>query len=236
MAKLRDGSEVRDRRLARMRKFDARSRDYPIRELIRAEKPRNRAWTCPKYLNQGEEGACVGFSITHGLLSTPAPSTRLGSSFATKKIYWAAQEADEWPGGSYPGAEPKYDGTAIIEGIKVAQRLGYFDEYRWAFGLDDLIMAVAYKGPAILGLSWYEGMDDAHSCGYLHVTGEVGGDHAILCKAVNVDERYFVLHNSWGPSWGRGGDARVAWEDMERLLHEQGEAVVPLHRHRKTTR
>lgn len=133
-------------------------------------------------------------------------------------------------GNSYPGAKPRYEGTAVLAGMKILQQLGYIKEYRWAFGLDDLVMAVGYKGPVVLGLNWYESMFEPHACGYLHVSGDVAGGHVILCKAVNVPERYFVLHNSWGSEWGRGGDARISWEEMDRLLHEDGEAVVPVGR------
>lgn len=70
-------------------------------------------------------------------------------------------------------------------------------------------------------------MAEAHGCGYVHVLGERTGGHAILCKGVNVKQRYFVLHDSWGRRWGHGGDARISWDEMERLLHEEGEAVIP---------
>jgi len=169
----------------------------------------------------------VGFSVTHELLARPSVVSGLGTKFAVEKIYWEAQRLDEWAGGSYPGAKPKYEGTSVLCGIKAAKALGYILEYRWAFGLKDLVMAVGHLGPAVLGLSWYEEMFDVKPCGHLHVGGDIAGGHAILCKGVNVEGRYFVLHNSWGPSWGRNGDARISWEEMERLLDESGEAVVP---------
>jgi hypothetical protein len=228
LVKLRDGSEVADKRLARLVHFDKRSRKFPIRKTIAAKKPRSYSWSCGKHLNQGSEGACVGFSCTHELVARPSVVKSVTEKFAREQVYWEAQKIDPWEGGSYPGAKPRYEGTAVLAGVKILQQLGYIKEYRWAFGLDDLVMAVGYKGPAILGLNWYESMFEPHTCGYLHVSGEVAGGHAILCKAVNVPERYFVLHNSWGPAWGRDGDARISWDEMDRLLHEEGEAVVPL--------
>lgn len=108
--------------------------------------------------------------------------------------------------------------------------MGYIAEYRWAFGLEDLVLAVGTVGPAVLGINWYEGMYDVHPCGFLHVTGEIAGGHAILCKGVNIKERYFLMHNSWGTGWGLGGNGKISWDEMERLLHEQGEAVIPMTR------
>lgn len=233
MPKLRDGSKVADARLARIVQFDERSRNYPIRRTITAKKPRSYTWSCDKHLDQGSEGACVGFSLTHELIARPAVVSGVASKFAREKVYWEAQKIDPWSGGAYPGAKPQYEGTSVLAGVKVVQSLGYFKEYRWAFGIDDLILAVGYKGPAVLGLAWYESMFEPHSCGYLHVFGDVAGGHAILCKAVNVKEQYFVLHNSWGPSWGVGGDARISFDEMARLLDEDGEAVIPLGRVRK---
>lgn len=232
MVKLRDGSEVADARLARLVQFDERSRQFPIRATVGTKKPRSYTWRCHQYLDQGQEGACVGFSMTHELVARPAEVSGLDAKFAREKVYWEAQKIDEWAGGAYPGASPFYEGTSVLAGVKVLKKLGYIDEYRWAFGLDDLVMAVGYAGPAVLGIPWYEGMFDMWSCGNVHVHGQVAGGHAILCKGVDVKEQTFTLHNSWGPVWGRGGDAKIAWSDMDRLLHEQGEAVIPMGRHR----
>lgn len=129
--------------------------------------------------------------------------------------------------GATRGPSPSTRARACAQ---VLQKLGYITEYRWAFGLDDLILAVGYAGPAVLGLNWYEGMFDVSPCGHVHVSGELSGGHAILCNGVNVKEGYFNLHNSWGKSWGRGGDARITFEEMDKLLRENGEAVVPMFR------
>ncbi len=231
--KLRDGTTTEDRRLARLKLFDERSRKYPIRALLKGQKPRSYTWPCPKWLDQGSEGACVGFSLAHELIAKPAMVKGVTPKFALEKLYWEAQRIDPWPGGSYPGASPKYDGTAVLAGVKVAQKLGFIEEYRWAFGLDDLVLAVGRTGPAVLGIPWYEGMFDVHSCGYLHVTGKVVGGHAILCNGVDVKHKTFTLHNSWGPKWGVKGDAKISWDEMERLLHEEGEAVIPVRRGKK---
>ncbi len=231
MVPLRDGSKVKDARLARLVHFDKRSRKYPIRAAVGAKKPRSFTWSCDKWLDQGAEGACVGFSMTHELVARPAPVTKgMTSTFAREKVYWEAQKLDPWAGGSYPGAKPQYEGTSVLAGAQVLQKLGYITEYRWAFGLDDLILAVGYAGPAVLGLNWYEGMFDVSPCGHVHVSGELSGGHAILCNGVNVKEGYFNLHNSWGKSWGHGGDARITFEEMDKLLRENGEAVVPMFR------
>lgn len=230
--RLRDGSKTSDRRLARLVQFDERSRGYPVRNLVTKKTPRSYLWACDQHLDQGQEGACVGASMAHELIARPCAITGLNMKFAREKIYWEAQKIDEYKGGEFPGAKPQSDGTSVLAGVKVLQRLGYISEYRWAFGLSDLVLAVGYMGPAILGLNWYEGMFDTFPCGHIHVHGKLSGGHAILCKGVDVRTRSFILHNSWGKGWGRGGDALVTWEEMDRLLRENGEAVVPVLRRR----
>lgn len=131
-------------------------------------------------------------------------------------------------GNSYPGASPFYEGTSVLAGMKVLQRMGYVEEYRWAFGLDDLVLAVGHTGPAVIGIPWFTDMFDVRSCGHIHVGGQVAGGHAILVKGVSVKHKTFTLHNSWGASWGNGGDCKVSWDEMEYLLHQQGEACIPV--------
>lgn len=228
--KIRNNVEVKDLRLARITQFDEKSRSYPVRAAVESKEPRSYTWACSKNLDQGQEGACVGFAVAHELIANPVQVKGITEKFAIEKIYWEAQKNDPWEGGSYPGATPQYEGTSVLEGVKAAQKLGYIEEYRWAFGLEDLILAVGYVGPAILGLNWYDGMFDSHNCGYIHKYGELAGGHAILCRGVNIKEKYFILHNSWGPDWGYKGCTRVSWDDMEALLHEEGEAVIPMKR------
>lgn len=63
---LRDGSTVEDPRLDRLVQFDERSRGYGIVPLLEAQdktQPRSYTWGCDiRTLDQGREGACVGFA------------------------------------------------------------------------------------------------------------------------------------------------------------------------------
>jgi hypothetical protein len=140
-------------------------------------------------------------------------------------IYHEAQKIDPWPGGDYPGAFPQYEGSSVLAGVQVAQRLGWCSGYNWAFGLNDLILGVGYRGPAILGINWYEGMSTPDSAGFIHVTGKKLGGHCIVDNSVNVKKERFTLHNSWGAGWGINGECYISFADMDRLLREDGEAV-----------
>lgn len=231
MPKLRDGSQTNDVRLDRIIHFDERSRGFAVRPMVEQKEPRSYTWRCRTYLDQGQEGACVGFGISHELAARPAEVVGVTNQFAREKIYWEAQKIDEWEGGAYPGAEPVYEGTSVLAGVKVAQQMGFFDAYYWAFGLNDVILGVGYGGPAVLGLPWLEGMFNVDSQGYIHATGAVAGGHCLLCRGVDVSENFFLLRNSWGKTWGVNGDCKISFDDFQKVLKDGGEAVFFKGRH-----
>lgn len=228
---LKDGTSSFDRRLDRIPAFDQRSLNFPVGAALNEEQqtPISHMWTAPPdtpVLNQQAEGACVGFGITHELLYYPVAVRGLDASFAREKIYWVAQREDPWPGGSYPEASPRYEGTSVLYGIKAAADLGYYKEYRWATSEKDMALGVGYIGPAIIGIDWYEGMFAPDSKGFIHPTGEKVGGHCTLIVGINVRDGYYTLHNSWGPSWGVHGNAKIRREDMAKLIGDNGEVCI----------
>lgn len=210
-------------KFGRLVQFDERSRGYPIRSILRGEprKPRSYTWRCTEYLDQKAEGACVGFSIAHELIARPAEVTGI-TAVQARAIYKRAQKLDQWPG-------ENYEGTSVLAGMKAMQELhpGKVGEYRWAFGLSDVLRTVSYYGPVVLGIPWYEGMTSPTADGVIRATGQVLGGHAILCNGVSVKTNMVRLHNSWGVDWGKGGDCFLSFKDLEKLLYEDGEACVP---------
>ncbi len=225
---LKDGTMVGDPRLGRLPDPDPADRDFPVRALFRTgSEPVDSLWTCNDDLvmDQGVQGACVGFSITHELRFNPVPLLQLDADFARESIYWPAQRADGFPGGAYPGAKPHYDGTSVRAGIKIAVSLGFYGEYRWAFTEPEVALALSLA-PVVLGLNWYEGMMKPNRSGYIKPTGAMIGGHAILCIGINTRYRYYTLFNSWGPDWGRRGTCKISRAHMARLLAENGEACM----------
>jgi hypothetical protein len=230
MPLLRDGSTASDPRLDRIPYFDPASRNYSVAETFTpGQQPVSVLWTLPPgsdILDQGQEGSCVGFGTTNELRYSPVPIPDLDAKFARQQIYWPAQRSDNMPGGSYPGATPAYEGTNVICGVKVAQKLGFYGSYHWAFSEADLATSLAI-GPAILGVTWYSRMMRVTAGGYIAPTGTVAGGHCILCVGVNVTAGYYVLQNSWGPTWGvNRGCCKITRRDMARLLADQGEACI----------
>jgi hypothetical protein len=218
----------------RLEEFDDASREYPAVGLLTSrqrEAPRTKTWRCDSYLDQGEEGACVGFAIAHELASSPV-KVPVDAETAFD-IYYEAQRVDQWPGGAYPDADPYYEGTSVIAGLKIAKKMGLITEYRWAFGLDDLVLAVGYLGPSVIGVPWYQGMHTPDAKGYIAATGKKTGGHAVLVRGVSLRRKSFLIHNSWGRNWGVKGTAWLRFSDMDKLLQAKGEAAIPLVRHRR---
>lgn len=232
MILLRDGvTETSQARLDRIVHLDERSRDYPVMavaEVADKSKPRPQTWTLSRCLNQGVEGACVGFAWAHEMNADPV-QVAVNSNQA-RGIYWEAQKRDPWPGGEYPGATPKMSGSGVLFGAKVLKELGYLPEYRWAFSVRELEMAISWVGPAVLGIPWMEGMMTPASNGVISASGKQVGGHAICCIGVDPSTKQFILHNSWGRSWGKSGRARISYDDLQKVLRHHGEACIPMRR------
>ena len=208
------------RSLGRLPEFDERSRDYPIRTLLgEAPELSTKIWGINVWLDQGNEGACVGFALAHEIAAEPVVIDVV-ASYATM-IYHEAQKVDQWPG-------EDYEGTSVLAGAKVVKRLGWFEEYRWGFSTTDVIESIVNIGPVVLGINWYGGMWDTDANGYIHPTGDLAGGHAIAAIGYDADRDAILLHNSWGPSWGVDGRAWLSTAALSGLLSESGEACIPL--------
>jgi len=204
---------------------DPRSRDYPVRGAARL--PQSKRWTPGVVLDQGREGACVGFGWTAEALATPvkvnfnkvkaAPvnDPQRVASF----VYNQAKSIDEWPG-------EDYDGTSVNAGAKIMRSLGLVKEYRWAFGVDDMITALQ-KGPVVIGIPWYESMYEAPN-GKVVIGGRNVGGHCLLVTGYEIRSGVpvYTWRNSWGPEYGTGGSAEINHHDLGFLLRQNGEACV----------
>jgi len=215
-------------------RFDERSKNYPVRGILKKRVPRkNVLWVAGPILDQKAEGACVGFGWTAEALATPFVVNLKTIPYKVPKtpqpfaryVYSSAKTIDEYPG-------ENYEGTSVLAGAKVMQSLSTIASYSWAFSVDDIIDALIQKGPVVLGINWYDGMYEAPN-GVLSVTGEHVGGHCILAIGYTVSSARLggkpsvTLQNSWGKAWGISGIAEISVEDLNKLIMEQGEACIP---------
>ncbi len=241
---LRDGSTVEDPRFDRLPDPDPRDNLFSIMQVVGGQpEPVSVDWAFPEgtpVLDQGREGACVGYGCTNELLCNPVPVIGLDGTFAREQVYWPAQRDDNWPGGSYPGAQPFYEGTSVRAGLKRLAQLGYVGEYRWAKTEAELALAIS-AGPVILGTDWYQGMVRPDSKGYLNATGAKIGGHCYLAIGLKVTSPatgtlkpdttrpgsgYYTIYNSWGPRWGKNGTARISRATMRKLMTGTADAAI----------
>lgn len=208
---------------------DDRDRGYPIRAtLAAATEPLKLTgsrywWANGWWGDQGNLPHCVAFSWVHWLEDGPVTwhPRAIGSPtpFNTTSIYNHAQKVDEWPGEAYAG-------TSVRAGAKVLQASGLIDEYRWAFNLNDIVQTLLNVGPLVFGSNWYSSMFAPDRSGKLNIGGGIAGGHAYVLDGINVKNQLVRMKNSWGRSWGRKGFAYLDFDDVERLLNEQGEACL----------
>lgn len=219
-------------------RHDERSRSYgisghPVLQTVPAPSaltPLEKNWSVPQFLDQGEEGACVGFGWAHAMLAAPGnvPGLTNDTAFA---LYRRAQQLD-----NFPDNEP---GSSVLAGAQAASEQGHILEYRWAFSPADVALALMYAGPVVIGVPWYEGMGQPDANGYIHATGAVTGGHCTVLNGTVLNgartfEEFFEMgavrgHNSWGENWGPlGGEFLLSMKDLAFLLAQQGEACIPV--------
>jgi len=196
---------------------DPRDRAYDMREVVKLRAaPTSKVWRVGGVLDQGSTPQCVGYAWLQFLLSAPIMKRNRTLPTATT-IYKAAQKVDEWPG-------ERYDGTSVRAGAKVLQSLGLIKEYVWAKDLDTLKRFVMQRGPVVIGVDWFGGMDRTRG-GYIVPEGASLGGHAILINGWSQSQKAFRMINSWGAEWGEKGKCWLDEADAEYLLFQaNGEA------------
>lgn len=228
---------IGDHLLGRVVNHDPRSKNYPVqpRRMLR---PRSRKHEIRKpALNQKDIGSCVGHTCAQWLNTTvaslnrkrgfmpgrPANRSKYLTDDDARTLYAAATRHDEfW--GIYP---PDDFGSSGLGGAKAMKQYGFITEYRHVFDFETLL-SVVIETPVMVGINWYSGMYDPNSRGIIRPTGSLCGGHEILIRGVDFMDKFFRLRNHWSPEWGIKGDCYISFDDMQRLLKEEGDVTVPI--------
>ncbi len=243
-------SPLSERKLDRQVYFDQRSWAYPMRAVLPAPERSLLQRTAVQWkpgimLDQGREGACVGFGWTQEAVMSPVRvpiadiSQRLwignGPNSVAMAVYKLCQLKDREMGNNWA------EGASVLAGAKAMTELGYLREYRWCFDITDVIQTLIHFGPVVLGINWHYSMYFPDIYGELQTDGDVVGGHCIVASGYHPGK---ILHpsagrparpmvqltNSWGPGWGKGGQAWIGVPQLAALLGDNGEACVPVHR------
>lgn len=227
MIELRNGS-VAESGFAAIPEFDERSLAYGIVSAPVAKKKSliSSMYECPVVMSQ-IGGSCVGYSLVTNLLCTPNQGDPevFNSKFARKKVYFYAQRIDQWPGGEYPGANPKMQGTSLLAGLKALKTKGIIRGYNWSFSNRQLKIGIGYNKPATIAIKWFTGMNKTNKNGHIAPYGTYVGFHAITVVGYDAENDRFRLQNTWGPEYGENGQAWLKGKHMKALLAQEGQAV-----------
>jgi predicted chitinase len=192
-------------------------------------------------LDQGTEGACTGFALAtvanylllrRRVIPDPVP-------VSPRMFYDLARRYDEWPGEAYSGssargamkgwhkhgvcAEKLYPSSGRRADRKGLTDARTADARRRPLGAyfrvnhKDLVAmhsAVAEVGILYATCAVHEGWNEVGSDGLITPSERMLGGHAFAIVA--YDDEGLWLQNSWSPRWGRGGFARLSYDDWLR--------------------
>lgn len=196
--------------------------NLPHRVGVAGDLGRSRFWVPGRrVLDQGQEGACVGFGTSGEAAASPVRVGGITNNTALA-VYKRAKEIDEWEG-------VDYDGTSVRAGMLVGRERGWWSGFRWALNMAELRAALDV-GPVVVGVEWREAMYDAPD-GLVRVAGPVVGGHCLLLTGYSAPRRAWRWRNSWGRTYGINGSAYIAHDDLAGLVFGSGgEAAVTVGR------
>lgn len=206
----------------------------------------------PSILDQGQEGACMGYALA-AVINLLLKRSSIQRDVSPRMLYELARRYDEWPGEEYDGSSargamqawirhgvctstswpPNVCGAQHLDATRIADAAltpgGAY--YRVDFRQIRHIHAAIYEvGIVYATLMVHQGWDQPgptevslkHSSNCPKMTlpviarsGIADGCHAIAI--VGYTRQGFIIQNSWGDNWGRGGFALLPYEDF--MLH-----------------
>ncbi len=135
-------------------------------------------------------------------------------------FYSRATEIDVWDG-AWP---PTDTGSSGLAAAKAARRMDRGRRFEWAFnGADQVVEIIQSVGRVVnLGTYWHYDMFNPDSEGRIHPTGGYAGGHQYIARGYWVAKDW-VMIRCW---WGEFQDAWISREDLDNLLHDDGDAHV----------
>lgn len=126
--------------------------------------------------------------------------------------------------------------TSLRSGCRVLKSLGLIEGYHWAYDLDEIVNYLGSGYGLALGIDWYQAMNKPDDTGLIRAWGRPEGGHAVFAFGVDPESRTVWIQNSFGSDWGGWpaglnkrafkGCARLPYDDLQKLLVDNGEAVA----------
>lgn len=209
---------------------DVRNRQFRALTATPSGAPRSRPWSrrTPPF-DQIDSNCTTEAAV--GLLRTQPHTRRFGfydwpgfdEEAERVAFYRESQQHDPWA-----GPPPAYDGTSTDAPFRLMRERGVIEGWRWLFGVEELREHLWFHGAAVVGTLWLRSMFQVDRKGYIQVdtASPVDGGHAYEVVYCNPRSKDFTIVNSWGENWGRGGRAKLRFDEMGWLLEQNGEAVT----------
>lgn len=205
---------------------DPQNRNFPTRGVLHAadaplvEKFYRGHWA----YDQGDTPHCVAFS-GKGMFNR-APFSKAHPWWHRYRIdttFWynGAQNNDEWPG-------IDYDGTSARGLLRFLTSIGEVQEYRWCFGVDDVLQTLSHHGPVSIGSWWTTDMSRPNPSDNYNVTytGRKIGGHQWYLLGIDPENEEVEGMNTWGRSWGKKGRFRMKFSTLDSILKDDGDAYT----------
>jgi len=211
--------------LGRKAKPDPRDHNYLIKDHFKfgitvSPTLKQRYWDANGWWgDQGDSPYCVGYAWAHWIEDGPVGHEGQVPIIPPVTIYENAKLFDEWIG-------EEYDGTSVRGGVKYLQSVKMVRSYYWAFDVNTITQWILNYGPVVVGTGWYNAMFFPDRTGLVRAVGRIAGGHAYVLDGVDTIKKQFRIKNSWGRSWGKMGFAYIGFNDMAKLLANQGEACI----------
>ena len=218
------------RRFDRIVSPSSDSARYSIRQagIAKGQPVREVHWRLPANfpLDQGAEGACVGFGTSAELAAEPVVIPATGRS--AQLLYEAARREDAKMNG---GVELDGEGASVLGGLRAARANGSIQGFAWAQSSRQLRDAVLVHGSVILGTEWTEGMDQLDADAVARAVGKSRGGHCWTVVGYYPQFRgrgeFYEAINSWGPGYGDRGMFRISRTHLDKLVFRMnGEAAI----------
>lgn len=170
--------------------------------------------------DQGMSPSCTAFALSHAMVDGPVTHPGENPIADPLTIYREIQVVDREEGRFYS------EGATSLAMAKAAMRRKWIGEYRWGYSLAEFIAAIKIS-PVLLGVNWYSGCDSpGGKDAIIRVKGFIRGGHEIECNGADFSHGLARLKQSWGRSWGNHGHAMLPFEDLERLINEDGDVLL----------
>lgn len=206
---------------------DERDKQYLMSRLLppaaKVVLPTRKTWSIKAAnLDQGQTGTCVGNGWANFLRCAPIQTS--ATEATALQIYDAAILLDEWTDNDNDVA--RQEGTSVRAGAQAVTNMGRLKSYVWAFELQPAVEWVLTMGPVVLGTDWYSSFDRPDAQGIVQIKpgARIEGGHCYLWRGVDTKNALAHCSNSWGDSWGVSGNFHIPLRDLEKLIHDDGEA------------